>query len=354
MYRLFKLGYHPDPINKNGVFSYIADCPFDYKRPNKNIVLKIFKENWEPINQFKWKHVLLEDACKIQNILWFHGLAPRIYDLITIETPKGKFWAQVTDFVPEKKRGKLQQEVGIKFREVLKEYGIKIIAIDPNSHHDYVDQIVDVDNLVFKDDSYKQKVIKMVQEDAGWGSSPKTYQGVSELGIGGQRDLSGRLPLYKFDEIDFNGKTVIDYGGSSGHVGRECLKRGAIRIVSLDLDKVSNAGFHLSNYLGYFNIDFYGGNFRHDRSDVYETIKQLTGLEKFDVVLYLSCQQLLMPDYLDKIVGEVYILEGHVPDKEETYRPRLEQIFNKVDYTGMTRDHGPRPVFICKEAHGKN
>lgn len=345
--RTIRFDRRPESLNKEGVYSYMADCPVKLPYPG-NIALKIFKDEFAPLETFQWNQVNFLDASKIQNILWMEGLAPRVYEIVTVDINGEKHWGQLTDLIPEEKRGPMLPEVGLKLLDVLKRFGITRTSIDPNKNHQYIDQRVDMSHYYFHGDTYKNVVIEMVNKQAGWGSNPRTYQGVSELGIEGQRDLAARLPVYQFDKIDFQGKTVLDYGGSSGHMGRECLDRGASRVVSLDLEAVSQAGQHLSNYLGYFNIDFYGGNFRHDH-DVYSEIKSLTGLNQFDVVLYLSCQQLLMPDYLDQIVGEVFILEGHVPDKEITYRPVLEKAFREVNFVGATRDHGPRPVFICKK-----
>lgn len=333
--------------NKEGAHSFISAFIPDYYRPNKNLALKVFKEEWQPKKEFKWKTVSLYDATIIQNIFWNHGVAPRVYDLITIEVNGEKKWAQIVDYVEEDKRGILHKDTANEITRVMKEFGILRQSIDGNPHHQYKDCIVDFSHYYFKDDLCRHKIIDLVETDAGWGSNPATYQSVQELGVSGQRDLTTRLKVYGFDEIDFKGKTVLDYGCSSGQVMRECMDRGAAFAVGLELPKVANAARHLNNYMGYFNMDFYGGNFRHDH-DVYSKIKNLTGIDKFDIVLYLSCQQLLMPDYLKDIVGELFILEGHVPDKEETYRPRLEQDFKQVEFKGASVDHGIRPVFVCR------
>ncbi len=47
------------------------------------------------------------------------------------------------------------------------------------------------------------------------------------------------------------------------------------------------------------------------------------------------------------MTDHLFYLEGHVPDREDTYQPQLEELFPTVDYLGMSRDHGPRPLFRC-------
>lgn len=352
--RTVKIDYPLEPINKDGVFSFIAECREKY-RADKKIVYKVFKEEWKPIETFMWKHTTLLEATKIQNILHFDGFAPRVYDLVTLDTPKGKFWAQVTDFISEGRRGPLKRYIALELHKYRKANGIKIISVDPNSHHDYVDIVVDTDNLTFDKDVYEKKLIELIKKDGGWGSNPKPYNSVPELGIVGQRNQNQRLKFYDLDSIDFKGKTVIDYGCSTGEMCREAVRRGAKRVVGLDQFQVVRVAQELSNYLGYFNIDYLGGNFDHRGvNNVYDIIREFSGIEKFDIVFYLSCQQLGMPDYLDKIVGEVFLLEGHTGDHHYTYMGKLNALFEKVDFKGHSNDHGSRPVFICREANGKN
>lgn len=335
--------------NKEGVHSFIADVDINYKRPNKNLALKVFKEDHRPLDKFLWKNNNFFDCTRIQNIFWMHQFSPRVYDIVEVEIGGNLRYGQIVDFIEEDRRGRIDHKLYEEIRKMMKEWGITLDSYDNNPNNQYIDVVVDFANYKIDDALYKQKVIELVELDAGWGSNPATYQGVDQLGVSGQRDLNTRLQVYDFDSIDFRGKTVLDYGCSSGHMMREAMDRGASLAVGLDLPEVVNAARHLNNYLGYFNMDFYGGNFDHKGGqDVHGMIKTLTGLTQFDIVFYFSCQQLGMPDYLQKIVNDVFILEGHVPDKEETYRDRLEEDFTDVIFKGVSRDHGPRPVFVCR------
>jgi hypothetical protein len=268
--------------------------------------------------------------------------------------PNGDYhYAQVTELVPEKERGKVDQNALDKMREVSGMYDA-VYTHDPNDHHNFGKYWVDFGKHSFVSDDlnqltiYARKLKERLVTEMGWGSNPKAYQAVEEIGLEGQRDMNKRVQQLRLGEIDFSGKTVIDYGCSGGSMCRYALDRGAKYVVGLDTPTVSNAAYELSNYLGYFNIDFMGGNFRHDPGNsVYDQIKERS-LPRFDIVLYLSCQQLLMPDYLPEICGEMFILEGHSGDHEETYRPTLEKYFPVVNYIGASNDHSIRPVFICE------
>lgn len=350
--RKIQLNY-PEQYNKDGVHSFCTtDWPRDTlyrsRESNYEIGLKVFKDPFVPLEDFRWKHVKLLDATKVQNLFWFHGLAPRVFDIVEVKMHDGKHWAQVVELLPETERGPLERAAGELMQEVRKMYGIRQISVDPNKHHNYKKYMVDFSHHEFADETYKNYLKKELVDNAGWGSNPATYQSVPELTTVGQRNLEGRLKAYDFDSIDFNGKTVLDYGCSSGMMSRECLRRGAEYVVGLELPAPAKVAFEVSNYLGDFNIDYYGDNFRHEPdNNVYKKIVKYTGLLQFDIVLYLSVMQLKKPDYLPAIVGETFYLEGHTADKEETYRPWLEENFNKVEFLGASNDHSIRPVFRC-------
>ena len=351
--RVLKFDKLPPTSFKEGVHSYTTtevDLDGMYARPNnkRRIGLKVFKEDYVPLDKFLWKNNNFLDCTKIQNLFWLHGFAPRVFDIITVEVPMGKRYAQVTEIVEDDERGDLDKEIGLKMRKIMIDYGISRGTVDPNPNHRYKELLVDFSHHSFISDNYKRQLIGRLEKEAPWGSNPKTYQSVEEFGVDGQRNLKQRLKAYRFDEINFKDKTVLDYGCSSGQVSRECLRRGAKRVVGLEFPQVANIAYELSNYLGSFNVDYYGGNFRHEPGNtVYEQIKTFTGLDKFDIVLYLSVQQLLMPDYLQDIVGEVYFLEGHSGDHGWTYNDKLKKIFKKVEQLEGSNDHSSRPVFRC-------
>lgn len=339
-----------------------------YQRPRnvgeRRLGLKVFRDQmqkgdtpktflWKPS---KGKGTSIHDATVIQNIFWLEGIAPRVLDIVKVKLPDATHFAQVVEVAENSERGKESSELQKKIEDVCKRYGIERNPLDPNRHHQYKDLVVYFSNTRFINDTYEAHLKKLATETTGWGSDEKPYQSIPELGIIGQRDLKNRLGTIGSSGLglDYEGKTVIDYGCSSGAFLRYANQQGAVRCVGLEVPEMIRTNYEIANYLGCWNIDFYGGDFTHHDGglDIYRQIKDLTGLSQFDIVLYLSCQQLKWPQYLTEIVGETFVLEGHVPDQEETYRPQLEGIFRHghVYYKGKTSDHGPRPVFVCTQS----
>lgn len=352
--KTIKIDYVPTPSFQPGSYSYVTtDVPlsryYGKNRSKRRLGLKIFTDKFqENLGSFLWKRNNLVDCTKIQNIFHFNGLAPRVFDIIILETPERKFYAQVVEVLEDDERGDFDKDLVPKMTEVRKKYGIALDSWDPNPNHRYRKYLTDFSHYKFNHEVYENYLIKSFQEKVTWGSNPKPYQTVKELGIDGQRDLAKRIEAYELDKIDFKGKTVLDYGCSGGHMAHECLKRGAKYVVGIDLPKVAVGAWEMSNHLGFFNVDFYGDNFDHKGGrDIYSKIKELTGESKFDIVLYLSVQQLGWPTYLRDIVGEHFFLEGHSGDHDYTYEDRLKEQFDNVEYLGVSRDHSVRPVFRC-------
>lgn len=352
--RIIKLNKVPEPSFKEGNHSYVStdikmEDYYGKNRTERRLGLKIFTDDFvDNVNVFMWKNNNFMDCTKIQNLFAFYELAPRVFDIVILDTPKRKFYAQVIEVIENNERGDFNDNFLVHLMlEVRNMYGILIDSVDPNPNHQYKRFIVDFSHYKFHQEVYEAYIVKSFSETATWGSSPKPYQTVEELGIDGQRNLKKRLEAYEFDKIDFKGKTVIDYGCSGGHMAQECLKRGAKYVVGLDLPQVIVAAFEMSNHLGFFNIDYFGGNFDHKNQDVYSMIQKFTGEKQFDIVLYLSVQQLGMPDYLPQIMREYFFLEGHSGDHDYTYKDILKKLFSRVEYLGASHDHSARPVFRC-------
>ena len=115
----------------------------------------------------------------------------------------------------------------------------------------------------------------------------------------------------------------------------------------IDPDTMSPAEVaqEMANWLGYWNVDFYGLRLPHE----HDRIAEWSGIKKFDIVLALSVKQTRPVPWVFELCGGVCYFEGHVPDKEHTYRATLEEHFSRVEFLGMTKDHGPRPLFRCEK-----
>ncbi|NCN39639.1 hypothetical protein GW916_00160 [bacterium] len=290
----------------------------------------------------KWGKSSLFDATRIQNIFAIHGFAPYILDLIKVVVDEHTYYAQVTEVLEEHERGEMDPELREHIYHTASSWGIGRYGIDGNHHHQYEKLLVDFQSFYFIDKQYEDQLRARATE-SGWGSNPLPYQSIEELGINGQRKTQERCEAYRLDEIDFSGATVLDYGCSSGEMCREALRRGAKYAIGLDSVGVAKYAQEVSNYLGYFNIDYYGGNFS---GHTYQEINHMVGLP-MDIVFYLSCQQLGEHTYPGEATGRIFFLEGHTGDHEETFMDKLKPHFTSVEYLGVSRDHSIRPVFRC-------
>lgn len=308
-----------------------------------HLCLKVFKHDATDITSFTWhpkRRKLLTDCTRVQNLFALRGLAPRVYDIVLVND---RNWAQVTDYVGD------AEPIAPSLREadVRREFFVSA-NIDGNEGNWVNGYMVDFGGYWWRDrgrqlyiDSMKERINKY----ASWGSNPLPYQ--SAFGLPSQRDMEHRVRMMKLDEIDFTGKTVLDFGCSLGLFCQDALKRGAKRAVGVERRvQATDIAYEVANWHGYWNVDFLCLRLPGDRG----RIERMTGLAPFDIVLALSVDRQIGYDlWMAEMCDDVFYLEGHVPDREHTYRERLEADFSEVEYLGMTRDHGPRPLFRCRK-----
>lgn len=337
---------------------YVGDLDMMYAR--KDLALKVFTEPILPLDQFVWgkgtgvDNSSFIDCTAIQNLASLYGLAPKIYDIVLTLFKGSRRYAQVTDFLEgDTCRDALERnDVQNRLRDVLGAYGVEVLAVDPALSNIVGGKMTDFQGYRFKDEhkAFRERVINRTNSDSDWGAERGVaYQSVDELGIAGQRDTMRRLEVLRAGSIDFKGKTVLDIGCSAGSFCRYASRRGASRVVGIDIGNVPQIAAELSIYLGDHNIDYYSYSFGRDRVRDYETITELTGLSQFDIVFFLSVNaQIGYPaSYMQKLCKEILFLEGHSADKEETYRPLLEKDFSVVEFTGRMKNSA-RPAFMCR------
>jgi hypothetical protein len=307
----------------------------------------------EKLEDFVWKPRHGENlitSTNIQNLFWLEGMAPRVLDIVLFESSKRKYYAQVTELMEDEEMVPWTEEALLKANRFMKENYILRNYLDRGPFHCFGNYFVDFSDYYFRSvEDYRQKLKKKLVEKVPDGQTKTVYQSVPELGVVGARDLSKRLEVLDFDNIDFTNKTVLVYGCNAGATCREVAKRGASKVVGLDFPEITKVAYELAFHLGYNNIDFYGDNFDHRNTgeNVYEKIQQLTGIKQFDVVTFLACMQMEFPSYLNKICKDVFFFEGHKGETREKYEPLLKKIFKKVNYLGKVTDCGVRPAFKC-------
>jgi len=324
---------------EQGVFTFIARGPEIagalegvYGRPN--LCLKIFKQEVQALNEFKWSPAgaRLVDCTRAQNLFARYGFAPRVYGLALV----GDRWAQVTDYVTDD--GKTFDREAA--RQVVMEHNIRSLSGDMNPANWIGSQMVDF-QAHFLPEDYAHKLRKRAYKVACWGSRPEPYQDVEGFEMESQRNTAHRIEMMKLNQVSFEHRSVLDLGCNLGEFCREAVRRGAKRVVGVDLPHIADLAFELSNWLGYWNVDFIGLHLPTGRDR----------LDEYDIVFALSVKQVRPFPWVFRTVKQfgVFYLEGHVPQREHTYRETLEAEFGvaNVEFLGMTKDHGPRPLFRC-------
>ena len=329
---------HVEPTVRPGVFTYVVKNHFtdgllQALHGRENACLKVFKRPAQPLDEFCWSDsngVLLTNCVLAQNLLAKEGLAPRVYDLLQVNGA----WAMVTEFVT----GEYKDFDRDRFEAAKAKYHIDC-RIDPNYKNYPGGLIVDFQSYHIADlTAYTTSLVERAYKYAAWGSRSEPYQVV--LDQAGQRDFEHRLEIMQLKRQDFTDKDVLDIGCNLGNMVRYSLQRGARKAVGVDLPQVAALAYEVANLERFWNADFFGLRLPAAKDK----------LPKSDIVFALSVDaQIGYDSWMADLTREVFYLEGHVPQREETFRHRLEEDFEIAEYLGMTRDHGPRPIFRARK-----
>lgn len=136
-------------------------------------------------------------------------------------------------------------------------------------------------------DSYARQMLKLIQHDG-----QQHYLHAPELGLYGKWSLDERLSGLQPLLERAAGCSVIDFGAAEGVVGREFLKRGAVRLHGFELDagRVNTANALCAEWkdAAFRAADLSEWNaFHASHADLIE--------EAYDIVLYLGIQHHLPP-----------------------------------------------------------
>jgi len=348
------VGVYSFVISSDEINDYIGDINSLYAR--ENLGLKVFIDDIEPLSSFTWgskekgNEVLLTDVVKIQNLAALYNLAPKIYDIVLTTFRDEDKYAFVTDYL----KGNMgieddRHELVDKLRSVMELYGIQMVTVDPNLKNIIDKKYTDFQVFRFVDkNKFKERILERANNATDWGSKTGiSYQSVGELGVEGQRDTKHRMEVFQMDNYDFKNKTVLDIGCSTGSFCRYAVRRGAKRVVGVDIGEVPKVAAEISIYFGDYNADFYNFRFNRDDYNDYLKLQKLTGLKEFDIVFFLSVnQQVGYPTkYMKELCKEAIFVEGHSGDHEETYRPLLEKDFKNVIFKGRMKNNA-RPALV--------
>ena len=358
-----------------GKHCFVMDCPEEIKgrlgRKN-NLLLKVFftipYSKTNKIEDYLWgdnpqkggqkKNTRLLDATIIQNISEQEGLAPRVYAWVLVNYQNKVVIAQVVEKLGYEESKKVDGEVliadfqkthdraitaGDKVKKLGEKYGFRMVA-NHFSRWDEIDEKLIDFQMYELERPYYEKVKEAYREGTKWGKI--YYQPIPEMDLNkGPRNREKRIQEMELDKIDFKGKTVLDIGCSGGAFMRYALDNGATRVVGLDEVKVADGARAMANAMKYWNADFYGVDLNRENT---ESLRKKTGVEKFDIVFYLSMfRHVHFPSFIWEMCGEKSIIEWNNWKTEDEILDLVKERFN-IETQGRTTDHGEfgKPFYI--------
>jgi len=264
-----------------------------YKR--KNLCLKIFKNH-----ETKWGYsgVMGEsnivESTIVQNLLHLRGLAPRVYELVTVN---GKT-AQVTDFIE-----------GSDKPVPIKDPRFTFVEHELERPNNFIKgQLVDFQGAIFKD--YNKTKHLLLNKAHTHTSFPRTERQLYQTTeyCTGKRETKQRLGQYKFE--DFTGKTILDIGCNLGMLMRAAYDGGAVRVVGIDWPDMIEVSRKMAIMDGYFNLDFAGVDIK---KATWEEIQKITGMEKFNIHFFFAMEMWVgWPEWVRNCERVYYEGHGHV------------------------------------------
>lgn len=320
---------------------------FDLETINKPEDFLRVKWGDDPVSGEPRKNTLLWEATQIQNIASWHDLAPRIYGLETVHIGGDYRPAQIIEFI-EGKHPTIEKAYSV-YQQVIRlgsEFGFGIDKEDVSNVDVMGDHLIDFQTFAFTE-LYEETAKRIYCEKGKYGKV--YYQDVPEVGLqGGPRKSLDRIKYLQLDKIDFKNKVVVDIGCAGGFFCRYAVDRGAKRVLGVDLNV--DAARHMSNLLGYFNIDYLAADVRK-WSQPTAISDHFDGL-KPDILFMLSMNlHIKTPDWLSNaeiVVFEDNSYEGR--DKDTLNSPWTDW-FDEITFVGRGEDHGAKACYhLRKEA----
>lgn len=317
IYSYFRSGFYSFINRDHGLLEKITD--------RSGVCLKVF---FTPligdINDYYWGHPFLVssntmlprheraklvEAVIIQNLCAWNDLAPRVYEIVGLKW-EGKIYpalvvddlGESSDMVGYEERTNLMEKIN----KLGKKYGFTTEYEDIGQATNFMKgKFVDFQGFKLEP-NYRDRLIKRYRDNAKWAEN--TYQTVPELGIDGYRNNERRAELMELDKLDFTGKSVLDIGSSGGFYCRYAKERGANRVMGVDFPEVSDVAFEVSNYLGFYDIDFMRMTLEKDRDYNFGF--------SYDIIFYLSVYRYFeYAPFLKKARMVIYEHNGDVPEE---------------------------------------
>lgn len=301
----------------------------------KGLALKVFRTKDDRKNP-RWGKTSLFHATIIQNLFAREGLAPRVFDWISVNG----YLAQVTQYLkkthPEDHRVRVKKLIAL-----LDKYNLVSVAknLDAGVRNWRDGKFVDFSHLQFKDyPAYIASLDTRARTRRGKLLS-RAYQPVPDLNIKGTRNIPARMENLRLHDINWTGRHVLDVGCNFGTFSRYAHDAGAKRVFGVD--KCGELAFEINNVLRYWNLDFITGSLpgkiklpRVHTAFMMAFHNYVGGLEAA-----LS--------FVSPVVNNLLILESHGGEERKKYEEILPKYFKRVDYLGFIEDPMVRHQWHC-------
>ena len=323
-----------------------------FNRGNDSVCLKVFftpldgemgsyywGTPWRHYTQARTEEIgrisKLYEATKIQNILWMHGKAPRVYGICKIIHGDKIYPAQLVEYIEGDNPNTewVRDEMSRLQKWMDKEYGVDVAHKDMVGPHDFIDgKIIDLQGFRFGK-KYKEKIVEKIRT---WGKYGKGfYQSVPSLGITPKpRNTENRIEAMGLDKLDFQGKDVLDLGCNGGVFCNYASSRGAKRVLGVDEKSIIRAARLLSTQEACYNVDYIAADL---------TKTEFSG--PWDYTFFLSMNAHIgLPQWVVDNTKFLIFEENAMASKYKTdeWIERLKKDFKEVKLVGHTTDHNPK------------
>ncbi len=341
---------------RDGAFSFVtrnesllkAVCD-SYGRNPSGLCVKIFHYPLvSDLEDFIWgkefkrddKRSKLIDAVRVQNIAHFLGLAPRVYGIFVVVHRGRKYAATLMQYSEAPAEDSAEKRISV-YSQLSAQLASKgCIApfgdlATPNNVRG--GQWVDFQGARFSD-SYEEQLRNRYLGTTYFGNSK--YQTVPGLVKEGMRDTAKRIADLGLEGLDFKGKTIIDIGSSGGMFCDYSCGRGAKYCIGVDHPMVNEGAREMSNYLGFYNIDFLSSDLSR------EIPAEVEKRKPFDIGFFLSMTRHIgAPEYL-KNLAKLLIVEFNQDEQIEPAMKTLNKYYT-VKEIGRSTDFGDRLICHC-------
>lgn len=348
----FKTGRYAILLKKEKIDEYFPEIR-NWFSDVEGITLKIFLNAFQDdLKEIPWaiQPSSVFESTIIQNRFAEGGLAPKVYGLIEVEDNKRKYLAQITKDIGDHDPNMTDEQLDKKYDEIVKfaqANGFSIMSHDKKKENIINGQWIDFQDFVYSDHAKKKESVRqlLIQKQL-WQNN--TYQSFEEFGVKGIR---GKARMTYLESHFYKNKPikVLDLGCSGGAICNFAAEHGASRVIGVDFEEVIIASQAASNYLGNFQIDYYGYDLKDEA--FYEFLKT-KGHDKFDLICFLSMEQHVgLPRYLSKFMHDesVLLFESNCYKPLAILKPELEEKFkeqfSRVEHLADINDLGARAIY---------